>query len=194
MSERKLQNKYVPLRLRIRPSAEQVQWERENLATTGTSTRPLPPVPDLNHISETQRHAQQIKELIRLGHLLRADLGLNEVLQQIVASIAACIGFRSSVIRLIEEDGAHLSSVALAGLSEEDQQILRDAHAPIGKLVKLMRPDFRISQRYFISQQDIDVFSDFQVVTRKTPEDDAAGGWHREDAVIVPLFSPREHK
>ena len=194
MSERKLQNKYVPLRLRIRPSAEQVQWERENLATTGTSTRPLPPVPDLNHISETQRHAQQIKELIRLGHLLRADLGLNEVLQQIVASIAACIGFRSSVIRLIEEDGAHLSSVAFAGLSEEDQQILRDAHAPIGKLVKLMRPEFRISQSYFISHEHIDVFSDFQVVTSKTPEDYAAGGWHPEDALIVPLFSPREQK
>src|SRR6266498_4967523 len=103
MSERKLQNKYVPLRLRIRPSAEQVQWERENLATTGTSTRPLPPVPDLNHISETQRHAQQIKELIRLGHLLRADLGLNEVLQQIVASIVRCTGFRILAVNLIDE-------------------------------------------------------------------------------------------
>ena len=44
--------------------------------------------------TESAQRTQQIKELIRLGNVLRAELGLNEVLQQIVASISTCTGFR----------------------------------------------------------------------------------------------------
>jgi methyl-accepting chemotaxis protein len=190
MTERKLQNRYVPLRLRFRSPVEQVQWERENLLDVRP---PASPLPDLSNASETQRRAQQIKELIRLGNLLRADLGLNEVLQQIVASIVRCTGFRILAVNLIDEANNYIATVACAGLSEEEEQILRTAHDPVDKLTSLIRPEFRISQSYFISHEHTGALLGTPIV-RKTTEDLEEGRWHPGDAFIVPLFSPREQK
>ncbi len=190
MTERKLQNKYVPLRLRFRSPVEQVQWERENLATV----RPTSPLmPDLSHATEMQKRAQQIKELIRLGNLLVAEMGLNEVLQQIVASIVRCTGFRMLAVNLIDEANNYIATVACTGLTEEEEQILRTARDPVDNLTMLMRPEFRISQSYFISHEYLDTLPGTSIV-RETTEDPGEGRWHPEDALIVPLFSPREQK
>ncbi|HEV2656248.1 MAG TPA: hypothetical protein VGT82_14875 [Ktedonobacteraceae bacterium] len=190
MTERKLQTKYVPLRLRFRSPAEQVQWERENLIAARSPTIPLP---DLSSASEMQKRAQQIKELIRLGNLLRADLGLNEVLQQIVASIVRCTGFRRLAVNLIDEANNYIATVACAGLTEEEEQMLRNAHDPIDKLTIFMRPEYRISQSYFISHEHTYDMPGTSVV-KKITEDLSEGHWHPEDNFIVPLFSPREQK
>ncbi len=154
---------------------------------------PASPVPNLSYATETQKRAQQIKELIRLGNLLRAELGLNEVLQQIVASIVHCTGFRILAVNLIDEANNYIATVACAGLTEEEEHTLRTAHDPIDKLTGLMRPEFRISQSYFISHEYADALPGTSIV-RKTTEDLGEGRWHPEDAFIVPLFSPREQK
>ncbi len=76
MSEQRLPNK-VPLRVRFRSPAEQVQWERENLPLSATTMPPmLSHIPTLTNATEIQKRIQQTRELIRLGQLLRADLGL----------------------------------------------------------------------------------------------------------------------
>src|SRR5215471_12193894 len=126
MTEKKRPNVFVPLRVRFRPSAEQAQSEREHpssIESTHTSTIPDPAqdslIVSLPGGTESAQRAQQIKELIRLGNIMRAELGLGEVLQQIVASISACTGFREAVINLVEDNSDHTSPVAFAGGSEE---------------------------------------------------------------------------
>src|SRR5436305_3763580 len=57
-----------------------------------------------------------------------------------------------------------------------------------------MRPEFRISQSYFISHEYVEGFSDVVSVINKSVEDYQPGGWHPDDALIVPLFSPRQKK
>lgn len=215
MSERKLQSRFVPLRVRLRSNTEHGRWEREVAAPTqgngnGNGNAQLAPVENNGngngnlqpmHVQEpahntvqAQRHARQIKELLRLSNLLRADLGLEEVLQQIAASMASCTGFRCLVISLIDEKKGYLSSVAFAGLSEENQRILREAHDSLEKLSVLMRPEFRISQSYFISHEFADVQATVTTVTTMTRQDYTPGSWHPDDMLFVPLFSPREHK
>lgn len=195
MTDRKLQSRqsrYAPLRVRFRTPTEQAQWVQEYASSSiQTLQRPLL---DLTNASESQRRAQQIQELVRLGTLLRADLGLSEVLQQVAASIATCTGFRILVISLIEERGNYLSAVAFAGLSGEDERILREAHTPVEHMVRVMRQEFRISQSYFIPHQHNEVLAGLTSLVSKSFEDYPEGGWHPEDALIVPLFSPREQK
>lgn len=181
MSERRPHSVYVPLRVRFRSPQEQLAMPAvDTLAKRGT-------------LSSTQ-HTRQIKELIRLGNILRAELGLNEVLNQIVSAISMCTGFRIAVINLLQEDGEHLSSVAFAGVSPENQQMLRDAHDPIEKMARFMRPEYRISQSYFISHEHTAEFADLVTVTQTTDEHYVAGGWHSDDMFIVPLYSPRKKK
>ncbi len=144
--------------------------------------------------AESPQRTRQIKELIRLGNILRSELGLNEVLQQIVASISTCTGFRMAVINLVDEKHGYLSSVAFAGMSEEGTRVLQESHIPLEQLYNIMRPEFRISQSYFISHEHAEVFSDIVSVVDKTVDDYEPGGWHPEDMLIVPLFSTREKK
>src|SRR6266700_1290436 len=194
MSEQRTQNWYLPLRVRFRSPAEQTQHEHETAPAIGGSQALRSHIVGAAIDPDAQQRTRQIKELIRLGNILRAELGLNEVLQQIVASISACTGFRISVINLIEESGDTLSSVAFAGVSEENERVLRDAHDPVEKIFKLLRPEFRISQSYFISHEYGDVFSDYVSVVQKRVDDYEAGGWHADDMLMVPLFSPRKRK
>jgi methyl-accepting chemotaxis protein len=195
MSERR-QN--VPLRVRFRFPAEQAQWERDHIPqpTLGDS-HALPPLgADVaaNSDVDAQRRTRQTKELLRLSNIMRADLGLSEVLQQIVSSTSVCTGFRILVIHLIEEGSDLLSPYAFAGMSEENITILRTVHRSVEQVLRLMRPKFRISQSYFISHEYVVDFSDIVSVTNKTVDDYKPGGWHPDDALIVPLFSPRKQK
>ncbi len=88
----------------------------------------------------------------------------------------------------------HLVSVAFAGVAEEDQRLLRQSPFSFESLSQLMRPEFRMSQSYFISHAYSDVFADKIVVVSKTIGDYEVGGWHPEDAFLVPLYSPHEQK
>lgn len=148
----------------------------------------------LASILEEQRRARQVKELLRLGNLLRADLGLDEVLQHIAASTASCTGFRELAINLINEKAGYIMCVAFAGLSKEDEDMLRNAHDPAEKITRLMRPEFRISQSYFISHEQMAAIQDSTHVTTLKPDDCKPGGWYPGDALLVPMFSPREQK
>ena len=201
MSEEKQHSVFVPLRVRFRSPAEQVQSENgppSSIMPTNPSTMPGhtqdSPIVPLPSRTESAQHAQQIKELIRLGNVLRAELGLNEVLQQIVASISSCTGFQMAVINLIEDNSDKTSPVAFAGGSEEGNRLIIENPLTVEQMHRLMRQEFRISQSYFIPHQYADMYADVVGVVDKSEEDYEPGGWHPEDMLIVPLFSPRQKK
>src|SRR5438876_8102916 len=199
MSEKKQQNLFVPLRVRFRSPAEQAQWKLEHAAS------PLPSYPSIDdHDSleppiipppegtESAQHTQQIKELIRLGNVLRAELGLNEVLQQIVASISTCTGFRIAVINLVEYSSDKTSPVAFAGASEEGQRMIKEKPLTVDQMHRFMRSEFRISQSYFIPHEYMYLYSDVAIGVDRTVDDYEPGGWHPQDMLMVPLFSTRQ--
>src|SRR5436305_11838841 len=83
MSEKKQQNVFVPLRVRFRSPAKQAESKNEHpspIPSTYSSTMPddtqdslIVPLP---RGTESAQRTQQIKELIRLCNVLRAELGL----------------------------------------------------------------------------------------------------------------------
>src|SRR5437588_10116339 len=138
MSEQRPQNWYLPLRVRFRSPAEQTQHEHETAPAIGGSQALRSHVVGAATDPDAQRRTQQIKELIRLGNILRAELGLNEVLQQIVASISACTGFRISVINLVEDSSDKTSPVAFAGASEEGQRMIKEKPLSVDQMHRFM--------------------------------------------------------
>jgi methyl-accepting chemotaxis protein len=193
MSEQKSQSQSVPLRVRFRPAAERLQGGLSPALDSQALQLPtLELTAEIEH--ESRRRAQQIKELIHLGNLLRADMDLDEVLQQIVTSISVCTGFRILVINLVEEGSDYVVPVAFAGASPEGERIVRESRMTVKQLLGLISPEFRISQSYFISHEHTYVYGEIVRATDKTIEDYAPGGWHPEDSLLVPLFSPRDRK
>ena len=200
MSERKQQNWYVPLRVRFRSPAERAQWEREQAA--GLPTIPMTPddqalqMPAITfpHDIDTPLRARQVKELICLGNVLRAELGLDDVLQRIVAVISFCTGFRIAVINLLEDQNDYLTPAAFAGATEESRRIVREHPVTVEQMMRMMRPEFQISQSYSISHEYAAAFADVVGGMDKTLDDYEPGGWHPEDLLLIPLFSPRMRK
>ncbi|GAC1389995.1 MAG: hypothetical protein NVS4B11_02820 [Ktedonobacteraceae bacterium] len=185
MQEQKTQRKPIPLRVRIRSVSEQRSNGQKQMASTSSHTEHC----------ELQQRTQQIKELLRLGNLLRADVGLNEVLHRIAASISACTGFRILVINMLEEDNERVCPVAFAGTSEEGEQLIRTNPVTVEQMYTLMRPEFRISQSYFISHEHKDVLAGITVVRPNIViTENAMDVWHPDDVLITPLASPREQK
>ncbi|MBO0777676.1 MAG: hypothetical protein J2P37_02505 [Ktedonobacteraceae bacterium] len=193
MSERKPQTKYVPLRVRFRSPTEEPSGERDLLHAVRENLQSgiEPLVPDLSDFSDTQRRTQQIKELVRLSTLLRADLGLDTILQQFAASIAACTGFRVLVINLFDDQNNRTLRAAFAGLSEADQRKLRSKNFPADGFPRGLPVEFRISQSYFIPHDHVNCAD--PVIT-SSYDNYGPGGWHPEDMLIVPFYSPREQK
>ena len=199
MSERKQPNLSVPLRVRFRSPAERAQWEREQAALPT-----IPATPDagglqmaaiaLPHDIDTPPRARQIKELIHLSNMLRAELKLDEVLQRIVVVISAYTSFRIAVINLLEDQKDYFTPAAFAGTTEESKRIIREHPVTVEQLMRMMHPEFQISQSYFISHEYAAAFADVGGAIDKTLDDYEPGGWHPEDSLLVPLFSPRMRK
>lgn len=200
-----------PVRLRLKSSTLRSQLEQrrqEQQATEGrvgnSEVSGVQRVKVKRHIEHEssvstavlqERQRRQIKELLRLSNLMQAGLELDEVLRHIVASIASCTGFRISIICLLEGSNGHLVPVAFAGLSEEDERLLQEHPLTKAQMYRMMHPQFRISQSYFIPHQRFesefaDVFS--VIPMHSTESEQEEGQWHPEDTFFVPLISPRE--
>ncbi len=188
MVEQKSQARYIPLRVRLRAS-------NKTIATLGDSLRRTEPIVlGLSNVLGTGRYIQQIKELVRLGNLLRTDQGLDGVLRQIVASAVDCTGFRLLVIRLLDEETKQLIMVACNGVAEESPHMLGAAPVSWETLQRLMQPEFRLSQSYFIAHGHVDHYADKLLMSSKPADEHDVGAWHPDDLFFVPFYSPREHK
>lgn len=190
MPDRKLQSKFV---FRFRPPTEPVQSERDKISVlTGHLPEVQPQESSQMNTVEMQQGAQQIKELLRLSKLLRVEHGLNDILPQVVSSIADSTSFRTLILNLIKDQS--ICPVAFVGISDEDQRVLQSGHDSADDFMKFMRRDFRISESYFISHEHADLFANVTTINSMPTDRYKPGGWHPDDMLLVPLYSPREQK
>jgi methyl-accepting chemotaxis protein len=199
MSEGKQQIRSVPLRLRIRSQSDPFQWAQGTGEAVELppelSANDAPTAPSLPIIKNSELlQSRQVKELIRLGNILRAELGLAEVLEQVVSSINMCTGFSKAVVHVVEEGRDFVTLLAFAGISEENRQRLRENPLRVSHMLRFMRSEFQVSQSYFISHEYKHLFGDMVAVGGGEALNDQPGAWHPDDALIIPLFSPRQRK
>jgi methyl-accepting chemotaxis protein len=194
MSELKPRAKYIPLHVHPHPTSKNHTYGREqNISINGTLRSIQSTVAEFACVSETERRTRLIRELLHLCDLLRTDASLDKMLEQIVGSIVTYTGFQGLVINVLDENEKMLRVVAAAGVTEEDHHLLHEKPFPIDILFNLMRPQFRMSQSYFIAHEDFSLLADATGVIIKDVEREksASSPWHAEDFLLVPLYSPR---
>lgn len=147
---------------------------------------------------DIERRTRQIKEIVRLGTTMRAEMRLDEILRQVVESISGALGFNVAVINLIFPDRERVEIAASVGLSEAERVRLAQNPPIAARLLSVMRPEFCISKSYFISHNYKHLFEGVEGVTVYTPMPPNAqrppDAWHPEDALLVPLVSPGEDR
>ncbi|MGH2485395.1 MAG: GAF domain-containing protein, partial [Ktedonobacterales bacterium] len=147
---------------------------------------------------DIERRTRQIKEIVRLGTTLRAEMRLEDILKQVVESISATLGFNVAVINLIFPGRERVEIAAMVGLTEAERARLAEMPPIASRLLAVMRPEFCISQSYFISHNYKHLFEGVEGVTVYTPLPPSAqrppDAWHPEDVLLVPLVSPGEDR
>ncbi|MGH2514465.1 MAG: GAF domain-containing protein, partial [Ktedonobacterales bacterium] len=143
---------------------------------------------------DLERRTRQIKEIVRIGMSLRADMDLESVLAQIVEAITSTLGFGAAVLNLAHEENTHFEVVATAGVGEAERQRLVQSPPLVARLLAVMRPEFCISHSYFISHHYKHVLDGVEGVTLPSSLPPSAqrapDAWHPEDVLFVPLISP----
>ncbi len=148
---------------------------------------------------DTARRMRQVKEMVRLGAALRAEMGLESIFRQLVESINLALGFRVAALNIVRIDSEFLEVVATAGLSEPNKRLLTEHPPRLQALLAGMRPEFCRSHSYFIPHQYRHVLeSAGGVIEPPKPGQSAlhtanpAQAWDPEDVLLVPLISPRD--
>lgn len=146
---------------------------------------------------DTNRRMRQVKEMVRLGAALRAEMGLGRIFSQLVESINVAIGFRVAALNIVRSDSEFVEVVATAGLSEANQRELTQNPPRLQALIATMRPEFCRSRSYFIPHQYRHVLDavggviEPPVPWQGTIPPTAPNAWNPEDVLLVPLVSPR---
>jgi methyl-accepting chemotaxis protein len=139
------------------------------------------------------RLIQQMREVVRFGGTLRVELGPDVVMRQIINSIPNTTGFRAAIINLVRDDSPLLDLPAFVGVPPAEQERLRAAPPPLNTLLDVMRPEFCISQSYFISHEHAHLLNTIEAYNAMTTPR-LPGGWHPDDSLLVPMVSSRTGK
>jgi methyl-accepting chemotaxis protein len=144
---------------------------------------------------EMERRARQIREIVRLGSTLRVDMSPRAIVEQVITSIHATIGFDVAALNFIHSDSDLVEIVGTVGLSPLDEQQLATQPPRLHQLNAMMRPEYRISNSYFISHIYAPLFADIPGVVVAPPQSahvSKTDAWHQDDVLLVPLISPRD--
>ena len=146
---------------------------------------------------DIERRTRQLKEIVRLGYELRAEIELDRILGQVVEGITSTLGFRAAVLNLIHPDQT-VEVAATSGLSEAERKVLQQSPPLLARLLAVMRPEFCVSHSYFISHEYKHLLDGLEVVSLYSPASSSpqrgADAWHPDDALFVPLLSPHKDR
>jgi PAS domain S-box-containing protein len=144
-----------------------------------------------------EQKTAQLTELLRVGNAMRAQLDLPEVLQTIVEGVSRGLRFNTALLSLVDpEDPSHLVRMASVGISEQEFDRLQSVPVPRQKLSRIMQPEFRLGNAYFLDHR----YADFDAlwgddVPVHTPDlgEWTEGQWHPDDIFIIPLLGSDGH-
>jgi GAF domain-containing protein len=139
-------------------------------------------------VDEVAARNRQLSEILRLGNALKFNLEPEDILDRVVHAVVDSLGFNIALLNLVElGPPPFLRRAAAVGIPPDVWQQMKTAAVALDEYLALMRPEFRISQSYFISHH-------YQEVWRSKPDVyipdlglRAEGEWTAEDGLFVPL-------
>ncbi len=147
---------------------------------------------------DLDRSNNQLRTILRLGHALRAERGLDDLLRQIVRSVSASAGFRSAIIALVQRERTvepYLQRVATAGPAEAALPRMRIARAPLAGLQAILRDEFRRGSATYLIDRRFDdyvaLWGGVEQLYVPSAANIRAGGWHPFDALFTLLRDSR---
>ncbi|MBC8160220.1 MAG: GAF domain-containing protein [Roseiflexaceae bacterium] len=141
-----------------------------------------------------QQRASMLKQVLDIGHALRADRSLEEVLEQIAFSIIDAGGFRRALFNVADADDAETLRVSTgAGLALSELERMRGQPWPSGLVERVLDKQFRVGRCFFVPEDAALLLDDGLSLDAITSQTDiiltGSEDWHAGDSLFVPLYS-----
>lgn len=134
----------------------------------------------------TRRRAEQLSHLFEIGHTMRTDRPLEEVLTEVAFAVQETVGFNVALVGLRESD--HQRWVAAAGLPIAEFERMRQIREPWSKLEALFIEEFRITHSYYIPEERGELTKPHdRFQAGESSLDREPGQWRPGDMLLVPL-------
>ena len=130
-----------------------------------------------------------MSKLSEINRAFRANQPLEYILEKIAFAVQETTGFNAVLISVVKKDA--LLRIVGAGIPIPVFNQIRRQSPPISKAQDMMRPEFKISESYFIPAEkskfwhnEYHVFVDSAYTNVEKPDDKT---WRKEDLLLVPL-------
>lgn len=125
----------------------------------------------------------ELSTLQYLSSTILSSLKLEEILSVIVEGIHSSLGFEAVLISLVEGGGQLLTHKAASGFSPEEFESIRQVHPSLEQYVKLMIPEYRIGNSYFLP------FGKDEGNGLQSDKEGQSDTWRPGNLLLVPLYS-----
>jgi PAS domain S-box-containing protein len=135
------------------------------------------------------RSNQQLTQILEAGNLLRMNLNLDTVLNEIVRGAQQSLGYGMVVLNLLDETTHQLVVHAHAGLDLAGQQALTGGTYDWDEERRLLRAEFRLGRAYFIPHGTLDWQDDLRgpIYVPNLPISGQPDAWHPDDVLFIPI-------
>jgi PAS domain S-box-containing protein len=136
-----------------------------------------------------RERTEQIGKLLEVGRKLRADVPLEDTLEEIAYAIQETVGFGQVLISISEGTPRVLRRVAAAGLPLSVFEEMKKVRQPLERYERVLREEYRQGLCYFFP---FDKREDWQAelhthTSLAIPEEWREGQWHPNDMLLAPL-------
>lgn len=144
-----------------------------------------------------QRRAQQIERFVASSRVLRSDMPLHEVYEELVYTIQEGAGFHAVLLSLVEKHNQAmlLRRITAAGLPLDHLESLKAVSHPWSAVEQLLRPEYALGGAYFIPHEIAAHYSDLALYPTMGLFPPADGepitwpeiNWQERDLFFIPL-------
>jgi signal transduction histidine kinase len=138
-------------------------------------------------VEENRKRAERLHRVLQSVIEINAELDLDRLLDRIVETIRATLGFRIVLLRMREPSTGLLQARAFAGLDAGARAALEAREVAVDEFLGWLRDEFKVGHSYFISHTH--PFSR-ELPSGHSPDlgDREEWEWHADDVLLVPLF------
>ncbi|MCB9113151.1 MAG: GAF domain-containing protein [Anaerolineales bacterium] len=142
------------------------------------------------HSELMRRRSETLVRLTDVSQNLGNDQPLDQALHIIARGVRDATPFRVVLFSTLETETGQLRRITSVGIPQETWNELSARKQPVSSVQQLMRPEFKISQSYFIPADQTPIIPpDIHRVTLDVSAADgqASNTWHPEDLLLIPL-------
>ncbi|MBI5081590.1 MAG: GAF domain-containing protein, partial [Chloroflexi bacterium] len=135
-----------------------------------------------------RRRADQLSQLLQISRTVRSDNPLEASLEAIAFGVQETIGYNKVLISVLDAETNLVHRLAAAGVQFSTFDSLKGVPQPWTIYASCFKPEFRISQSYYIPHDQTPPELKQSGVRTTTSSWGGAGYWHDEDYFFVPLL------